>query len=96
MPRRASKGFPPDDPNEAAVDAVRRLTGQDGDEEPSPNKDQDPPEQEKNPYAVALGRLGAKKGGHARAAKLSPQRRRQITREAAAARWKKHRKGGDR
>ena len=96
MPKRPIQKPPPDDPNKAAADAVQRLTGRDGDEEPSPTKDQDPPEQEKNPYAVALGRLGAKKGGHASAAKLSPQRRRPVTREAAAARWKKHRKGGDR
>lgn len=36
----------------------------------------------KNPHAVALGKLGAKKGGHARAAALSPRRRRQISRLA--------------
>ena len=42
----------------------------------------------KNPHAVALSRLGARKGGLARAAKLSPQERREIARKAAEARWK--------
>jgi hypothetical protein len=43
----------------------------------------------KNPHAVALARLGAKKGGTARAAKLSAERRREIARKAAKARWRK-------
>jgi hypothetical protein len=43
----------------------------------------------KNPHAVALGRKGGKKGGPARAAKLSPERRREIARNAVMARWKK-------
>lgn len=42
---------------------------------------------EKNPAAVALGRLGGKKGGPARAAKLSAKKRQQIARKAAMARW---------
>lgn len=46
------------------------------------------PEREKNPAAVALGRLGGAKGGKARAAKLTPKRRSEIARKAAAARWK--------
>lgn len=45
----------------------------------------------KNPHAVALGRLGGlrggRSGGRARAAALTPARRRQIAREAARARW---------
>jgi hypothetical protein len=41
----------------------------------------------KNPFAAALGRLGAKKGGLARARALSAKRRRQIARKAARARW---------
>ena len=44
---------------------------------------------EKNPAAVALGRLGGKKGGLARAAKLSDKRRSEIAKKAAQARWKK-------
>lgn len=42
---------------------------------------------EKNPAAVALGRLGGLKGGKARAEKLSPRRRKQIAKRAALARW---------
>ena len=44
---------------------------------------------EKNPAAVALGRLGGLKGGKARAAKLSAKKRKEIARKAAQARWKK-------
>lgn len=43
----------------------------------------------KNPAAVALGRLGGQKGGKARAEALSPTKRSQIAKKAAAARWKK-------
>jgi hypothetical protein len=46
--------------------------------------------EEKNP-AVELGRLGGRKGGKARAAKLSPERRREIAKKAAEARWAKKR-----
>jgi hypothetical protein len=45
--------------------------------------------EEKNPAAVELGRLGGKKGGKARAEKLSPERRKEIARKAAKARWDK-------
>ena len=43
---------------------------------------------DKNPNAVALGRLGGLKGGKARAAALSREERRQIAKKAAQARWK--------
>lgn len=43
----------------------------------------------KNPAAVALGKLGGAKGGAARAAALSPRRRRAIAKKAAAIRWGK-------
>jgi len=43
---------------------------------------------EKNPHAVALGRLGGIKGGRARAKKLSAQARKNIAIMAARARWK--------
>lgn len=42
----------------------------------------------KNPHAMALGRLGGLKGGRARAAKLSAERRREIARQAALTRWR--------
>lgn len=47
---------------------------------------------EKNPAAVALGRLGGLKGGKARAEKLSEGERREIATKAAAVRWKGHKK----
>jgi hypothetical protein len=42
---------------------------------------------EKNPAAVSLGRLGGLKGGPARAKRLSVEKRREIARKAASARW---------
>lgn len=42
---------------------------------------------EKNPAAVALGRLGGLKGGKARAEKLSAKERKEIAKRAARARW---------
>lgn len=47
----------------------------------------DDPYEGKNPAAVELGRLGGKKGGEARAATLTPERRSEIARKAAEARW---------
>lgn len=44
---------------------------------------------EKNPAAVALGRLGGLKGGKARAKKLSAKRRAEIAKKAAKSRWSK-------
>ncbi len=53
--------------------------------------DENPPEEEsssdKNPHAVALGRLGGKKGGKARAKKLTKEQRSEIAKKAAKARW---------
>lgn len=43
----------------------------------------------RNPHAAALGRLGARRGGLARAAALTPRRRCEIARAAARARWHK-------
>ena len=47
------------------------------------------PKPAKNPAAVALGRLGGLKGGNARAAKLSPERKKEIAQRAAKQRWTK-------
>ena len=44
---------------------------------------------EKNPAAVALGRLGGLKGGKARAEKLTAKKRKGIAQKAAQARWGK-------
>jgi hypothetical protein len=50
--------------------------------EPAPQ-----PKPEKNPAAVALGRLGGLKGGRSRAEKLTPERRAEIAKKASSARW---------
>ena len=56
--------------------------------EEEPLDDEEPLDTEgKNPNAVALGRLGGKKGGKARAAQLTPEQRSQIAKNVAAARW---------
>ncbi len=44
---------------------------------------------EKNPAAVALGRLGGLKGGKARAKSLSAKKRKEIAKKAAEKRWAK-------
>jgi hypothetical protein len=74
MPKRSSKK----DINELAADILKAATGE---SEPLT------PKGTKNPAAVALGRLGGLKGGKARAKTLSPSKRSQIARRAAAARW---------
>jgi hypothetical protein len=51
--------------------------------------DTSPNEVKKNPEAVSLGRLGGLKGGKARAAALSAEKRSEIAKAAAVARWKK-------
>ena len=68
----------PRDPNQLAKMIADMAYGED---EPEPEKPA------KNPNAVALGKLGGAKGGKARAAKLSPEERRQIAQKAAKARW---------
>ena len=79
MPERSSKKRPRDI-NELAAQIVDEATN----EEPEAK-----PDDGKNPAAVALGRLGGKKGGKARAAKLTPEERREIAKRAAQARWQK-------
>jgi hypothetical protein len=44
----------------------------------------------KNVHAQALGKLGGRVGGLARAAKLSPERRREIAKHANDVRWKRN------
>ena len=86
MPKRSSKKPGPKDLNELAKSIVDRATGE-GEE----HADEEPEMKGKNPAAVALGKLGGKKGGPARAKKLSQQRRREIAQKAADARWRKKR-----
>jgi hypothetical protein len=47
----------------------------------------------KNPAAVALGRKGGRKGGPARAAKLTPKQRSESARKAVQARWARAKEG---
>lgn len=54
---------------------------------PEPKQKALPAIKEKNPAAVALGRLGGLKGGKARAKKLSAKKRKKIAEKAAQARW---------
>lgn len=67
------------DINALAASIVQKAT-----EEPIPE-----PMPEKNPAAVALGRLGGLKGGKARAESLSANQRREIAQKAAKIRWEK-------
>jgi hypothetical protein len=64
---------------------VEDLIGERMDGSPLPTAK---PEREKNQAAVALSKLGASKGGKARAKSLSARKRKQIARRAAEARWK--------
>ena len=74
MPKRSSK-----DLNQNAFGILQQITGE--------NKTE--PKPEKNPAAVALGRLGGLKGGKRRAKVLSKKEIVAIARKGAEARWKK-------
>lgn len=84
---RMKKKTPPKDVNVTAFEILNALTGETAEEDPTKKKKPDQPE--KNPAAVALGRLGGLKGGKARAAKLSTKKRSEIAKSAAQARWNK-------
>ena len=79
MPRRSRK---PADLNRLAAALVDEATDEDRD-----------PYEGKNPAAVELGRLGGKKGGKARAAKLTAQERSEIAKRAASVRWRRDGQG---
>jgi hypothetical protein len=81
MPTRASKLKRPRDENQLAWQIVQEATGQLAPAAKPPDT--------RNPAAVALAALGAKKGGLARASKLTARKRKQIARKAAKARWSK-------
>lgn len=49
----------------------------------------DPKKRGKDPAAVSLGRRGGLKGGKARAESISPERRSEIAKKAAEARYRK-------
>ena len=77
MPKRSSKGRK--DLNQLAASIVAQATGE----------EEEPEQPEKNPAAVALGKLGGQKGGPARAKKLTAKRRSEIAKKAAQSRWGK-------
>ena len=76
MPKRSSKKQTPKDTNELAAFIVEQATTE---PEVSPK--------EKNPHAVALGRMGGLKGGRVRAERLTPEQRKEIAKKAAEKRW---------
>jgi hypothetical protein len=69
----------PRDPNQLAKSIIGIATGKVEDREPTPE------EQGKDPAAAAMGR----KGGAARASKMTAERRVQIAKKAAEKRWLK-------
>jgi len=77
MPKRSSKQKDTQQLARSVLDAI------------VPDAEPKPAQPEKNPAAVALGRLGGLKGGKARAEKLSPAKRKAIAKKAAAKRWSK-------
>jgi len=86
MPSRASKPKkptkPPSEPVLFAKAVTENIVGEKWDTATEP-------EREKNPHAVALSKLGAAKGGKARAESLTPKQRSKIAKKAAKARWGK-------
>jgi hypothetical protein len=84
MPSRASKRTILDE-LEATNSLAARIVAQ------TTDAGQPEPVPAKNPFAVALGRLGASKGGKARAANLSAKKRKEIAKKAAEARWSRPR-----
>ena len=73
------------DENQTAFDGLQEILRRDAERDGIP---QEPaPKPEKVPSAVRAGRLGGLKGGKARAASLTPRKRKQIAKKAAKARW---------
>jgi len=73
------------DENEVAFGIVQAMIGEGP--RPAPRGERE----EKNPEAVTRGSKGGKKGGKARASKLTPEERSEVARLAATARWRKGR-----
>ncbi len=74
----------PKDANKLAYEIMRLST----EEEPEENKQQEE-QSEISKYLAEIGRKGGLKGGKARASKLTPERRKEIAKKAALARWNK-------
>jgi len=75
------------DENESAFNTLQELISRDAERDGIPRPPTSP--QEKVSYRVKAGRKGGKKGGNARAVKLSPKKRSQIAKKAADSRWAK-------
>lgn len=88
MPDRPRKGRPADS-NIRAWEIVQEATG----ERPKRGEDDTAAiieaalREGKDPAAVLLGRKGGRKGGKARAQKLTAEERSEIARKAAKVRW---------
>ena len=89
MPKRTSKKSKPTDISQLARAIVEEVTGESLADQGAPKEPTKEPPHEKNPNAIALGKLGGKKGGDARAKKLTPEQRKAIAQKAARARWNK-------
>jgi hypothetical protein len=89
MPKRTSKKSKPLDISQLARAIVEEATGESLTDRPPSTEPAKEPPRKKNPAAVALGKLGGKKGGPARAKKLNPEQRKAIAEKAARARWSK-------
>ena len=89
MPKRTSKKLKAQDISQLARAIVEEATGESLTEPSPPSDPPKEPPRKKNPNAVALGKLGGKKGGDARAKTLSPEQRRAIAEKAARVRWAK-------
>ena len=73
----------PRDTNVRAASTVARATHEEPEEElEEVVQAPEPTPEERHAAAVALGRLGGKKGGKARAAKLTPEQRSEGARES--------------
>ena len=68
---------------------LQALTGVPADRFDNWNANKERTTLNKNPAAVALGRLGGLKGGKARMQKLTAKRRSEIAKMAASARWQR-------
>ena len=85
--RSRNQGKRPRDLNQRAASTVARATGEEPEPEPESVEVAEPTPEERHNAAVALGRLGGKKGGPARAKKLTAKQRTESARKAAQARW---------
>jgi hypothetical protein len=87
MPKRSSKKSKPGDISQLARAIVEEATRESLAQHALPKEPPQKPTRKKNPAAVALGKLGGRKGGPARAKKLTPEQRKAIAQKAAQTRW---------